>query len=372
VSRWATQLSTADENARLDLDDWIGQRSATFRFDAVDILTGYTTPVTPIEDRVPTLEHDVTRTITRSITGMFFGKADTLILNSIRTRLLPYMVIDGHDHPLGVYLYNNQAKLQYTGGVLSTGSFYDQMFIVDQQIENAFSGVVAIGPLGGFPPALRASDTVERLLQDVPITFEIEPSPYPSTGAWPAGTNRGTILQQLALDGDWFPPAFDSAGTMQLRRTFDPALEIPTFDLDTGNRVFQEPPPIDTNDLIDTPNRIIVISNGVTSDANGGLPIMGSYDIPSSAPHSIANRGFVVPKVYSRQLLTSIQAAAVAANIGQRQTIFERVELNTAPDPRHEAYDVVRWQGANWLELAWSLPLREGAAMRHVMRKSYL
>lgn len=372
MSRWAVPLQDSESSARLDLDDWIGQRSATFRFDAVDIVTGYTTPVTPIEDRVPTLEHDVTRTITRSITGMFFGKTDTLILNSIRTRLLPYMVIDGRDHPLGVYLYNNQAKLQYTGGVLSTGSFYDQMFIVDQQLENSFSGVNAIGAGGGFPIALRASDTVERLLAGLPITFEIEPSPYPSSGAWPAGTNKGTILQQLALDGDWFPPAFDSTGVMQLRRTFDPALQVSTFDLDEGNRTYQEPPPIDTNDLIDSPNRIIVVGNGSVSAANGGFPVLGSYDIPSSAPHSIVNRGFVVPKVYSRQVLTSVQAIAVAANIGQRQTIFERVELYTAPDPRHEAYDVIRWQGANWLELAWSLPLREGAAMRHVMRKSYL
>jgi hypothetical protein len=127
-----------------------------------------------------------------------------------------------------------------------------------------------------------------------------------------------------------------------------------------------------TNDLLDAPNRFIVISNGAVSASAAAIPIVGRYDIPSSAPHSIANRGFVIPSVEERQLDTQAQADAAARNLGQRQTIFERTTLSTAPDPRHDGYDVIRWQGENWLELGWSLPMAEGAAMTHTMRKSYL
>jgi hypothetical protein len=51
--------------------------------------------------------------------------------------------------------------------------------------------------------------------------------------------------------------------------------------------------------------------------------------------------------------------------------VFERVELSTPPDPRHDSHNVIRWQGENWLELAWSMPLVEGGEMRHVLRKAY-
>ena len=45
---------------------------------------------------------------------------------------------------------------------------------------------------------------------------------------------------------------------------------------------------------------------------------------------------------------------------------------STIPDPRHDGYDVIRWQGFNWLELGWSLPMIEGSSMSHTLRKSYL
>ena len=45
--------------------------------------------------------------------------------------------------------------------------------------------------------------------------------------------------------------------------------------------------------------------------------------------------------------------------------------LSTAPDPRHDGYDVIRWDGANWMELAWSMEMVDGGEMTHLLRKSY-
>ena len=370
-SRWSGPLLTGVQVPELDLPDWIGQRTSTFRFEAVDIVTGYRTVINPIADTTPVIVHDTGRTITRTITGLQFGVTDTAILDSIRTRLYPWMWAADRYWPLGVYVFSTQNRLRLTAGVRSTGAFYDQMFIVDQQAETSFGN-----PDTFFTPAAPAGIPVQfgldQLLSGLPITYTIEPTPFRSIGVWPAGTSRGQIAEQLALDGDHLSPWFDHSGVLRFIRSFDPATAAATFDLDSGNRVLRDPVPLETDDLITAPNRVIVIGNAALSAAAAATPTVGRYDIPSSAPHSIANRGFVIPQVINRQVQDTIQAQAIAQNIGQRLTVFERVELSTAPDPRHDSYDVIRWQGHNWLEIAWSLPLREGEPMRHVLRRAYL
>ncbi len=125
---------------------------------------------------------------------------------------------------------------------------------------------------------------------------------------------------------------------------------------------------METDDLLTAPNRFIVISN-VSSDSSA--PVTASFDVPASAPHSIQNRGFVVAQVEDLQVPDPTQAMAVAKNLALRQTIFEQVTLTTAPDPRHDSYNVVWWQGEPWLELSWSMALVEGGAMNHLLRKAY-
>lgn len=355
-------LVTEEKNSQLNLDACIGQRQATFRFDHIDIVTGYRKTLHPIRDTVPVLSHDTSRTITRTISGLRFNAAETAELSVISARIEVFMLIAGQEFPLGQYVFNDQTRFRYTSGVPSSTSLYDLGFIVDQPIEESFpffNAGISVTP---------AEVLITDLLDNLPIVFTIEPSPYQSVGSWTAGTRRGTILEQLAIDGDWFSPWFDNTNVLRFIRSFDPATALVTFDFDTGSKVMQEPPPVETDDLLTAPNRFIVISNS----ANGlTSPAVGTYDIPSSAPHSAANRGFIVSAVFDRQLTNTAQAGAVAQNLGLRQTIFERAEIFTAPDPRHDSYDVIRWQGENWLEIAWSLPLIEGSVMRHTIRKAY-
>lgn len=359
-SRFARTFTTQAPVPRLDLDDWIGQRSATFRFDYIDVVTGYRTPVTPIKDTVPTLAHDVGRTITRQLSNANFGVVDTSLINVISGRIEPFMVFSDAEYQLGRYMFNNQTKFDRTSGTICSCAMYDEGFIVDQQIESSFGAESnTLNPL--------VDNLLGALLAELPITVSIAPTVYASSGAWPSGTMRGYIVEQLAIDGAYFSPWFDNTGVMRFIQAFDPATSAVTFDLDSGNKVLRGRA-IRTNDLLNAPNRFIVISN--SANAISGA-IASSYDVPSSAPHSIANRGFVISKTETRQIDTVVQVAAVAQNLGLRQTLFERVELYTAPDPRHDGYDVLRWRGENWLELAWSLPLVEGAEMQHIARKVY-
>lgn len=339
----------------LDLADWVGQRQATWRFvgirkDRDDVELH---PVRPAR-----LTHDSAATIPRQL-DVEFAEADTAALNTITDRVQLYMRVRGVDWPLGTYLFAADTKLlSYAKGPRSSDVLMDQGIVVDQKIDVSFAP----------PPGTLVDAALYSLLLPLGIETLIEPTPLATVGTWPIGTRRGRITEDLALDGDYYSPWHDHNNVYRFVRRFDPSTRIPDFDFDAGNKVMRNSIP-QTDDLLEAPNRFVVISNAV--EANTG-PIVGRYDIPDSAPHSIVQRGFVIPEVVERQLQSVAEAEAVAANLGQRQQIFQTTTLDTAPDPRHDGYQVIRWQGVNWLEVGWQMECREGAPMRHVLRRAWL
>lgn len=347
----------------LDLASYVGQRSATFVFRLLDGVTGENLgEIHPLRDSPPTLTHDTNRTVKRTLSPVNLGVDDSALIDPIRQRVDVAMLIKGVEYPLGRYMFSDVTRIQWTSGELASCSLVDEMFIIDQEMTDGFAADTA------------GSETVEeairRLLADFTgVTIHLEPSNLEAAGSWTAGTSRAKVLGDLATQGGYFQPWFDNNGVLRIVRSFDPADAIPTLDFDAGNQVVRGSI-ANTDDLLSAPNRFVVISNATRSSA-ANLPAVGVYDVPSSAPHSIANRGFVVPDVRDMQLRDSLQAQAVAEAIGIAQTIFERVELSTPPDPRHDSYDVIRWQGEQWLELSWSMTLTEGGDMHHVLRKAY-
>jgi len=361
-------LTTLPHDPLLDLDPWVGQRQCSFRFNLTNSLTGENLgEITPI--RGASLTHDTTRTIKRQLT-LSLGVADTAAINVVTDRVSPFMVFpDGQEYPLGTYMFTDASRQvfasaptgRHTAGGLADVSLNDEMFLVDQQIEKGISGILSNGV------NLAVSTVIQLVLTGLPITYTLEPNTFQSTESWGVGTNRGQILEALSVTGDYFSPWFGNDSKLHFIRTFDPNTQIPALDFDTGNKVIREPI-LETDDLLSAPNVFIVISNAAN---DSDLPTVGTANVPVNAPHSVVNRGFAVPSVQNLQLSTNAQATAVAQGLANRQTVFERVSLTTAPDPRHDSYDVIKWQDDLWLELAWSMALVEGGAMNHLLRKSY-
>lgn len=355
---------------QLDLADYVGQRSATFRFELLDGVTGILKgELNPLRNSPPTLSHDTSRTIKRQV-SLELGVEDSARINVIRDRVLIFMVIRGNSFPLGRYMFTDSVGAQWTAEdgqssrELASVTLTDEMFIVDQGIERAFAANPATGSF------ITVHDAMVLLLKDLPqIQHSIEPSSLLATGAWAAGTSRAKVLSDLAMQGGYFSPWFDNNGILRIIQAFDPADRLADLSFDDGNRVIQASV-ANSNDLLNAANRFIVISNGTTG-TDADVPAVGVYDVPSSAPHSIDNRGFVVPDVRDMQLSSPGQAQVVARAIGLASTVFERVDLATAPDPRHDGYQVIKWDGERWLELSWNLVLSEGSPMRHVIRKVY-
>lgn len=352
----------------LDLKPYVGQRSATFRFELLDGVTGEPKgDVHPIEGTSPTLTHDTTRTIKRELRGITFAPDDAELVNPLRDRLDVFMVVGGQDFPLGRYVFSDDTSAVYTSGNIMNTMLLDEMYIVDQQIENS---ITTTNSHHADQVYVSAMTLMQEILEKLDIDFDMAVSPFATTGSWPIGTNRGNVIEDVALDGDWFSPWFANDKKMHFIRTFDPINAEVDFDWDT-NKVVVANSIAKTSDLLSAPNRFIVISNSTSDETQVATAIVGIYNVPDSAPWSVVNRGFVIPNVSTRAINNPVQATTVAAALGQRQTIFERYELDTAPDPRHDSYNVIKWQGDKWLELGWTLPLIEGAPMHHVLRKAY-
>lgn len=355
-------LTTLPANPKLDLSAAVGQMSYTYRFALSDGVSGqHLGDIHPI--RAGTLSHDTSRTVKRSL-ALRLGKADTAAIDTATDRIDVYMTIPGArnpdrtdgDWPLGRYQFVDDSLRQYTSGMLSDPQLTDEMFLVDQAILRGISGF-----------GRGVVQVLVELLSALPITFEIEPCPFISADSWGIGVTRGQILDALSVAGDFWSPWFDNLGVLRFRRTFDPATAVPDIDMDAGYRVIRDDI-VRTNDLLSSPNTIIVTSNNSASNE----PVVGIATVPVNAPNSVANRGFAIAKVLDLQLTDAAQAQAVANGIAQRTAIFEQVALSTPADPRHDGYNVIRWQGENWLELSWSMPLQAGEPMSHTLRRSYL
>jgi hypothetical protein len=349
-----TVLTTLPHDDLLDLDPWVGQRAASFRFALVNGVTGeHLGEITPI--RGATLTHDTSRIIKRQL-DLKLGVADTAAINGVTDRVEPFMVFpNGTEYPLGRYMFTDFTRQKFTSGKLGQVALTDEMFLVDQQITTGINGV-------GFGVATVA----QSILSGLPITFTMEPAPFTSAESWSIGANRGSMLESLSISGDWFSPWFGNDGQLHFIRTFDPIDKVCDLDFDNGNKVFRQSI-VENDELISAPNTFVVISN---SSSNPDFEVVGIAAVPPSAPHSVVNRGFVIASVLNLQLSDASQAQAVAQGLVNRQSIFAQVALTTAPDPRHDSYNVIRWQGENWLELAWSMALVEGGTMNHLLRKT--
>lgn len=357
-------LTSFDYDPLLDLPPWQGQRQASYRFDAYNAVTGEILgdlhPIRPAQ-----LAHDTGRTIKRQLT-LSLATEETAALDPVTTRVRPYMVFpNGQEFPLGVYMFTSATDAVFSAGPLGSYTLGDEMYIVDQVSTMGISAVTRTGATSS-PVAVM----VDAVLANVgfPIVRSIEPSPYNSNQSWPLGTNRGGILGDLSITGDYWSPWFDNNGVLRFIRTFDPFDRLPDFDFDSNQTVYQSTIQQSTA-LLSAPNRFIVISNSAEDDNE--VPVYASVDVPVQLPYSVPNRGFVISQVTDAPVLSADQARVIAKNLAARAAVYETVSLSIAPDPRHDSYNVSVWQGENWLELSWSLALQEGAPMTVVMRRAY-
>jgi hypothetical protein len=355
----------------LELPLYIGQVGCTFRFDVTDGVTGVPRgTLHPLRDQAPSLEHDTTSTISRKISNLRLSVEDTAWFEPLSDRVSLVMVLGDEEEtefPLGRYLVGDRTEATTSQGDESTLTLLDEMFIVDQELEEGFSAYGA------------ADFAIRKLLEYVPIQdLLIEANSGEGVNqAWGAGTGRGQAVQDLATAGGYFKPWFDHWNRMRFVTVFEPGDKQPTINLDTPPRVIRDSAGR-SDDLATAPNRWIVRSNSTGillgdegAETNEFAQVVGRYDVPSSAPYSISQRGFAIPKTVEAQVRTGTAAATYARTLGIQRTLYETATVTTPPDPRHDSYDVILWRGEKWLEIGWRMPLVSGGDMTHTLRRAY-
>lgn len=359
ITDWVGQQPLTSQTIipALDLEDFIGVRTATYRFRLFNGVTNEDLgDITPYVQGAR-LSHDVGRTVKRDL-SFNLGVEDADAINPLTDRVEVFMLIGGVSYPLGRYMFTDDLETMSTGGNQASIQMVDEMFIVDQPLENSFGNTFTVEGV---------RSCILRLLADLPVDIgDIAQSPFSVALSAFAGSRRGTILETLAQQGDYETPWMDNLGQLRMIRTVDAAAATADFDYDTRHQIYRDSISRST-DILNAPNRFVVVSSNAANAS-----ITGVYDVPPTAPHSISNRGFVLPQIVDAQAVSSSQAMAMARNVGLRFTATETVRFTTPPDPRHDSYDVVIFDETQWLETAWGMSLTEGGDMSHTIVRAYL
>lgn len=353
----------------LDLADTVSSVAYTFRFDLLD-LGLHVDPAGPLRpDRsrpAPTISNQLDSRAPRTVKGLQVDPAQLadLQLDVLSARVRPWLVLDnGDEFSLGIFLFDGAHRAVSTAGDSLTGGLVDQSFIIEQGLERA------VGWGYGTPVTDAMAEVVGQYAYALPAGFDIVTSAVtlvePVTFR-PGSSGRQSLVKLCELAG-YLPPYFDADGVGQLRPV--PYLTgddlLPDHVLD--GRVYRDSI-VESDDLLEAPNVWVV-----TSKSAGGAEVTGTYELPSSAPHSIARRGFRVPAfVESAGLGSSADCERVGQTVASTtEAAYEYVELDTSIDPRHDTAAICELGGLLWLETEWSFTMTPGAPMHHVLRRVY-
>jgi hypothetical protein len=353
-------VSTATD--LLDLAPHVGQRASDVRYDVLDAALTKIGTVTPTYEATPRVTVNSDSAVKRTISSIRLTPSDQASVDPFAHRLQPVWVLEtGDEYPLGVFLFGSMDRLRREYGLEAEVAAVDQTIIVDQPIERTIS----LAPGDDVGTALRvlfSTANVPAFEVDGTITTTVA-SPI----AWPVGTSRLKVMNELAAMAGAYSVYFDNAGVGIVRRVPSLADTVPTLVYDDGGRIIVDSM-VESDDLLEAPNRYLVIDSSAAES-----PVYAHFDVPPEAPHSIARRGFAVTKVIDEQGLASPDAALARAEAAYEQDAggFQWVQFSSPPDPRHDTFDAVGYRGVTYREQGWSLTLIEGAEMTHDLRRTY-
>ena len=313
--------------------------------------------------RPPTIENNSNRTIKRQMNGLFLHPDEASEVNPTADRVRVTMLIGGDEYPQGVFLFSGWDRNVTSGGTIPAPTLHDQNVILDQGVPAVWTN----------RPGTTVVSCIERLLDGLPLPYgwEIEDTDTRIAGAgqsWPAGTARSTILTETAALAGFYSGYFDNEGVLQYR-TPSPTDEAsePDFDFDVNPEGIVADSILISDDLLDAPNRYIVIDT-----SSPETPRVGVYDVPDEAPQSAQNRGYVIARNYEVQGVTSTaQARAMAEARYRADRGYEWATVDSVIDPTFDTFQTVRLLGGIYRSQSWSMRCQPGGAMRHQLRRTY-
>lgn len=359
----------------LDLNG-VRRRCDTFRFELLDRDEQVIGEIHPDRSRPPTMTNQPESSIPRRLRNVHIPSSEMQDINVVSDRLRVWMQLqNGEEFSLGIFLWGDDSRAVRSWPINNGerfSSLVDKNLILNQEFIGSFGWGAGAGGTGGLNLAM-----VFILLQVLELSEFGEPDnpdelqwPITEPVSWPPGTTYYRALTDLADMAGMAPPFFNRDGKVLIIFPPDPAETGSTVDFTYGGRIVANSI-IQSDDLLEAPNVFGIYDSGPDNI------IVGRFELDDSAPHSIANRGFPVAMVESRQGLESTaQARQAARGLSRSKGVaFDWLEFETTADPRLDTWDVVGVQleedgeVEGWLSVEWSLTLRSGGLMSHKLRK---
>jgi hypothetical protein len=336
-------------------------KTISYRFDVMDQELNKIGEIHPdMEASVPNLTNNINRTIKRSLDGMVLLPGDFANVDPLSDRLKVWGVIDGVENALGVFMWTDASGSRHSFGLVGNSSLVDLNGILDQPM--------------GHPLGCPADSSIDETLRSLALEVGLTRLNLPNTGKimgqsanFASSISRTQVMAQLAGTAGLYSPYFDGNGVLTAKYPAPLDSGVLSYSEADGNIVADTI--IESNDLLSAPNRWVCEVVGA-NDA----PIWAAYDVPASAPHSFANRGYyIVNVIQGAQGIATIDEcyeAAKAAALAENDT-YEWVEFDAVPDHSHDTFDVVNYRGAPYREQEWRLPLSSAGLMHHSLRRHY-
>lgn len=297
---------------------------------------------------------DLTRDVPKTITGIRVAPEQWAAVDVRLDQIRVYLELDDIEYPMGVFAFSELTRQKAvvkladsSAGDLITTGLSDRCLLLVRNTGRAQTIVATFDP----------AQEMQQILAAAGIPYSIAGSANLSTTGitWDGSVTDLAKVRQLGTLAGHRPLWMDNNGV--IRSVSSQVIEteiIPLADLipAAGSIGIVEK-------FLTAPNRVIVSDNSAAFGA-----ILGQWDAPASAPHSYANRGYVLAEVRELQGLGSgAHAQDVAATLGEAFTA-RSLSAQIVPTPLLDGPVILGYDEANWLVTGWDVSLEPGATMR--------
>lgn len=345
-------------NELLDLRDGIGLVASSVRFDVTkfDDVIG----ALEVERDLVSITNSTGASVMRIMRGVNIKPSDLDELDPFVDTLRPQLVLsDDSEWPLGEYFFTNVTRRRQTTPRPESFTMWDGWFLLNQEMPMSF----------GVLPGGKIVDALTQLIVNARVLhYDIEPSDAFVLDPlnWPMTTQRGQIVRDLAaLLG--YVIYFDASGVFRAHPPLPLAeVDAHVYEIGDASRVYDDTAD-EVDDLLSAPGVHRVVSVGPTRDE-----ITGSATVPPSSPLYPGRRRVTITKTHRVQGVSSTDhATAMARSYASTDPrAYETVSFDAAPDPRHDTYEVVQYDGLQWRELSWTLRLTPAGPHSHTIART--
>lgn len=345
------------------LDGVVGQRTEDIRFEVLDADGNLVNILHP--SGTGTVAWNPTNRITRTLTGVRLDPTEAVKLTPGQHRLRPVWVLPltGGENQLGVFLYIGGAQVELAGGTwVECSPMPDQSWQLDQKLSDLLQVAASTVLTTAFTSVAQGGGITSLNVTGSSATLGATPLTYA-----PGKDSRLACLDQLTNLLAYLPCYFDHTGTLVARPVPVPTDSFPDHRYYNGQNSRIIADSVSTSTKL-TPNVYLVYSTSPS-----GVAVFARYDVPATAANSRANIGFeIVSALDIPGLADTTQALAAATAQAKRDAATATtITFASPPDPRHDAWGIVDFNGTLMLEVGWSLELQPNGKHTHTLASVY-